>query len=124
MKVLFSYNIVMDSLDSIVHLSGNRLNEKSFNSFIGTLESASESLFGGEMGYRSTNILKNSLEKYLNIPSLDENSIPIELDLVVDKLKNYGTLENSEIGKLAIFCKTFHEYSMDERYRALKELQQ
>ena len=124
MKVLFSYNIVMDSLDSIVHLSGNRLNEKSFNSFIGTLESASESLFGGEMGYRSTNILKNSLEKYLNIPSLDENSIPIELDLVVDKLKNYGTLENSEIGKLSIFCKTLHEYSMDERYRALKELQQ
>ncbi len=114
----------MDSLDSIIYLSGNEINEKGFNSFIEILESASESLFERNLGNRSVNILKNSLEKYLDIPLINENSMSIELDLVVDRLKNYSTLEDPEIKKLSLFCKTFHEYSISERDLALKELRQ
>lgn len=124
MAVLFTYNIIVNSLDTMLYLSGKGGSEKNLGLFVKTLESAVVSLAEGAIGNRSSSILKKSLDNYLGASPGDECSMPIELNSIVDKLKNYNDLENSEIERLSVFCKTFHEYSIDERDKALAELKQ
>jgi len=115
-------NVVFSALNSMLFLYGKAGSEEDLVYFVDMLEQGIERLSEGNMGDRSSEVLYQTLEKYLG-NNFEREYCLDEAREIVGRLRMYNDLENEERRNLGDFCRYFHEASISARQKVIPEIE-
>ncbi len=123
--LLFGKDIVFHSLFASVHLQGGGIGSKEdLFKLADSLEASAYCLEGGSgIERRSKEVIYSTLSEYLGRNLGSDKRCAIELQIIVDDLRNTRLLDESGTRDLARFCYVFHEYSIGMRDRTIPEVE-